>query len=548
MSSINRLLLLLWLQAHQNRAAPAAAKCIPYDQGAVINTGFTNDYRLIGCATVYVFENITFSSSSSGLIAGNATLFPGGPPAVISNHTFSLGPSADSVAIDGTPTPLSPQTTSGTPAPGSTITAVSASSTVTLSTYMVSGVSLTGNPTSLVSGSNTLTPGATPVTISNHTLSSPISATQGQISVDGILTTLPVQSIASSPTKSVPLTSRDATTVYEFLGVTSTDTVPPANLSTQLVTSNWTSNTWLTTTAGGRETIVPVLVGCAHCGGAGGGVIVWNYPPTPGVSFQFPKLPNGDIVDPFHLPCIPIPLIQSCASPPVDDTPMDGAAGGGEPDPESPDPRTPSLTIFSGTASRGSASSTASSIASSTSSRKKCSFSCSACVDNDPPSSYPSPSTFKRRVPPPPEKISFSHEGPLKIKKRVLPEVNDAPWYGNLDSFLYAQIQIAEEAHNEVDLRGRGVGGESSALAIELRALSVNMVVQGMYGCTSVIVISQGLVWGSHFWEYESFMDGNDVFEATVIDILGPGDGTAAMPGLSQYTDAGGRLAPATNP
>lgn len=548
--SFNRLLLLLCLQAYQNRAAPAA-ECIPYVQGVITNTGSTNNNGLVACAMVYVFDNITFSSGSSRLIAGNSTLLPGGPPAIISRHTFSLGPSADSVAVDGILTPLSPQTTSRSPAPGYTISAGSPSSTVILPTYTVSEFSLTGNRTSIVSGNNTLTPGATPVTFSSHTLSIPSSATGvtgRKISVDGILTNLPTRSLASSQTQSVPLTSHGVTLGYEVLGVTSTDTVPPANLSTQLVTSNFTSNTWLTTTAGGRETIVPVLVGCAHCGGTGRGVIVWNYPPTPKVTFQFPKLPNGDIVDPFHLPCIPIPLIQSCTSPPVDDTPVDGAAGGVDPDPKSPDPRTPTLTFSSNPSSRMSQSSTSSSTASSTSSRQLCSFSCSECANNDPPSSYPPPSKAKKRVPSHPGKTSLTYEDSSKIRKRVLPEPGDAPWYGHLYSFLYDQIEIAEEAQNEVALRGRGGRGASSALAIELRALSLNMVVQGMYGCTSVIVVSQGLVWGSHFWEDESFESGYDKFKATVMDVLGPGDGTAGMPGLSQYTHSGGRLAPATDP
>ena len=545
--SFNGVLFLLLLQVSQNHAAPVA-DCIPFVRQPIIGTGLVTNYVDISCATVYVFDNITFSGGSSGLIAGNSTLLPGGPPAIISHHTFSLGPSANSVAVDGTLSPLSQQTPTKTPAPGSTKSAGPPSSTVTLSTYTVDGALLTGNPTSLVSGSNTLTPGATPVTISSHTFSIPTSAAGGQMSVDRTLTTLPTQSPAISPTLSAPLTSYGATTGYESLSVTSTDTVPPANLSTQLVTSTWTSNTWLTTTVGGKETIVPVLVGCAHCGGTGGGVIVWNYPPVPDVTFQFPKLPNGDIVDPFHLPCIPTPFIRSCTSPPVDDAPVDGAAGGVEPDSESPDPRTPSLASLSSPSSKTSPSSTFSSAPSSTSARQLCSFLCSACANNDPPSSYPTPSKFKKRVSSHSEKGFSTYVDASKLKKRVLPVPSDAPWNGNLDSFLYDQIAIAEDDHNDVALRGLGIAGISSALAIELLDLPVNMVVQGMYGCTSVIVVSRGLVWGSHFWEGEAFQSGEDKFKARVINLLGPGDGTPEMPGLTQFTNVGGRLASATNP
>ncbi len=554
--SFNGLLFLLWLQVNHSHAAPAA-ECIPFVPQPVTATGsITNNFVDISYVTVYVFDNITFSSGSSGLTAGKTTLLPGGSPATISDHTFSLGLSGSSITVDGTPTALSQQTPTKTPAPGSTKSAGFPSTTVDLSTYTVDEVPLTGNPTSLVSGSNTLTPGAAPLKISSHVFSIPTSATGGQISVDGTLTTLPTQRPASSRTQSFLLTSLGSTATYEILGVTSTDTVPPPNLSTQLVTSTWTSNTWLTTTVGGKETIVPVLVGCAHCGGNGGGVVIWNYPPFPDVTFQFPKLPNGDIVDPFHLPCIPIPFINSCTSPPVDDPPVDGVPGGIDPDPQSTDPKTPSLASSPDSRTPSLTSSPdprTSSLASSstmslTTSRQLCSALCSACANNDPPSSYPSPSKFKKRVLPHPEKISSRYESASRLQRRVLPLPSDVPWDGNLDSFLYDQIAIAEDAHNDVPLRIQGIKGISSALAIPLRALPLNMAVQGMYGCTSVIVISKGLVWGSHLWEGEGFQSGENNFKASIINVLGPGDGTPEMPGLSQFTAVGGRLSPATNP
>ncbi len=554
--SFNGLLFLLWLQVSHSLAAPAA-ECIPFVPQPVTETGsITNNFVDISCVTVYVFDNITFSSGSSGLTTGKTTLLAGGPPATISHHTFSLGLLGSSIAVDGTLTALSQQKPTKTPAPGSTKSAGSPSTTVDLSTYTVDGIPLTGNPTSLISGSNTLAPGAAPVTISSHIFSIPTSTTRGQISVDGTLTTLTTQRPASSRTQSFLFTSLGSTAAYEIFGVTSTDTVPPSNLSTQLVTSTWTSNTWLTTTVGGKETIVPVLVGCAHCGGTGGGVIVWNYPPLPHVTFQFPKLPNGDIVDPFHLPCVPIPFINSCTSPPVNDPPVDGIPGGIDPDPQSPDPKTPSLASSPDSRTPSLASSpdprtssrASSSTMSLTSSRQLCSALCSVCANNDPPSSYLSPSKFKKRVLPHPEKISSRFESASRLQKRVLPLPGDVPWNGNLNSFLYDQIAIAEDAHNDVPLRTQGIEGISSALTTPLRALPLNMVVQGMYGCTSVIVISKGLVWGSHLWEGEGFQSGENSFKASIINVLGPGDGTPEMPGLSQFTAVGGRLSLATNP
>ena len=96
--------------------------------------------------------------------------------------------------------------------------------------------------------------------------------------------------------------------------VTSTDTVEPSNASTESSTNSaWTENFWLTTRKDGHTTVVPVIVGCPGCGGKGRGVILWNFPSLPRVSFQFPKLPGLPAIS---FPCIPIPLIKTCSSPP----------------------------------------------------------------------------------------------------------------------------------------------------------------------------------------------------------------------------------------
>lgn len=93
--------------------------------------------------------------------------------------------------------------------------------------------------------------------------------------------------------------------------VTSTDTVAPADLSTQAITSSGlTANAWLTTSQGGHTTIVPVIVGCPGCGGLDSGIIVWNLPPKPNVAFSFPKFPKLPTI---NFPCTP----GSCSSPPV---------------------------------------------------------------------------------------------------------------------------------------------------------------------------------------------------------------------------------------
>lgn len=105
--TFNRLLFLLCLLANKNHAAPAV-ECIPFDPNLVTRSGPANNLVEVLCATVYVFDNVTFSGGSSELIAGSTTLLPGGPSAIISRHTFSLVASANSIAVDRTLTPLSP--------------------------------------------------------------------------------------------------------------------------------------------------------------------------------------------------------------------------------------------------------------------------------------------------------------------------------------------------------------------------------------------------------------------------------------------------------
>ena len=65
------------------------------------------------------------------------------------------------------------------------------------STYTIDGISFTGNPTSLVAGSVTLTPGGPGLTSSGHTIAIPPSASSGQIQVDGTTTSLPAPNTAA---------------------------------------------------------------------------------------------------------------------------------------------------------------------------------------------------------------------------------------------------------------------------------------------------------------------------------------------------------------
>ena len=152
-------------------------------------------------SNVWTISSITISGNpTSALTIGAKTITPGGPPATVSSHTFSIPASAtgNAVNVDGTMTTLSTRAAiTSRPSPAS-------SKSGGPSVYTIDGVPLTGNPTSLsaAGASAALTPGAPPLIVSGHTFSIPVSASSGAINVDGTLTTLPTLPASASNAKS----------------------------------------------------------------------------------------------------------------------------------------------------------------------------------------------------------------------------------------------------------------------------------------------------------------------------------------------------------
>ena len=122
---------------------------------------------------------------------------------------------------------------------------------------------------------------------------------------------------------------------------TSTMSSSPLGLSLEAAThSGWTTNTWITTVAPGssKETIVPVLVGCAGCGHLpGSGLILWNLPRLPRVQFRIPGLPK---IPRFHIPCIHIFGIHigSCSNPSELPDIITDPQEPNDPEPDDPEP------------------------------------------------------------------------------------------------------------------------------------------------------------------------------------------------------------------
>lgn len=330
----------------------------------------TSSVDLSVAARTYTLNGIIFTGGPSGLAAESATITPAGPPVTLSSHVFSLEAAGSSVKVDGNLSPLLDAVPITGPVSDSTSTAIPPSVTVSAtSTYTLAGVILFGDPRSgltvkgstaiqgrqsgsnpssrLAAGDATISPGGLPAVVSGHTFSLPTPATGSNIFVDGTLTHLStptpttsnIDSSRSSRSDVPDLTHPpapkptgtqtqdnsisglgehdDQSTSVDIPGLhgtTSTDTVQPTDASTEAITNTaFSTNHWLTTERAGQTTVVPVIVGCPTCGGIGGGLILWNFPPIPKVSFQFPKLG----LPPISFPCIPIPLIKECNSPPT---------------------------------------------------------------------------------------------------------------------------------------------------------------------------------------------------------------------------------------
>lgn len=68
--------------------------------------------------------------------------------------------------------------------------------------------------------------------------------------------------------------------------------------------------------------------------------------------------------------------------------------------------------------------------------------------------------------------------------------------------------------------------GDTTSNYILFQSQVKQLAVRGLYGCTSVIVVSQRGAWASHIWESPTFLSGNDIFEIMGIGSILNGDGS----------------------
>ena len=77
----------------------------------------------------------------------------------------------------------------------------------------------------------------------------------------------------------------------------------------------------------------------------------------------------------------------------------------------------------------------------------------------------------------------------------------------------------------------------------------MRIYVAGLFGCTSVVIVSELGVWFSHHWEAPSFEGDDARFEREVLSTIRDGDpdDPARMPGPFPLAEGGGILNPTSN-
>ncbi|RYP70530.1 hypothetical protein DL769_004944 [Monosporascus sp. CRB-8-3] len=125
------------------------------------------------------------------------------------------------------------------------------------------------------------------------------------------------------------------------------------------------------------------------------------------------------------------------------------------------------------------------------------------------------------------------------LQKRVAPLRFPEPEYGNwaepgiyangISDFMRGEAAIARREGNWV-IFSDNLGATSNWILFDQQVESLS--VQGLHGCSSVVVVSRRAAWATHFWEGPSFVGlstkehQDEYFQESVIEGLKKGDGT----------------------
>ena len=129
----------------------------------------------------------------------------------------------------------------------------------------------------------------------------------------------------------------------------------------------------------------------------------------------------------------------------------------------------------------------------------------------------------------------------VSIHKRMLPTPSSGP--AGITAFMQTQTENA----TRVPLR-ESRKAFSTALHEPMLDAVVNMTVTGLYGCSSVVVLSKSGIYMSHLWERPLFKPYvTATFDKQILQALKDGDG-ARMPGLLALSQHNSIFAPNSDP
>ncbi|RDL39487.1 uncharacterized protein BP5553_03827 [Venustampulla echinocandica] len=158
-----------------------------------------------------------------------------------------------------------------------------------------------------------------------------------------------------------------------------------------------------------------------------------------------------------------------------------------------------------------------------------CSPDCTKCLAGD----VPAPTATRK-----PAKRSIQ-----LINKRTLWEKQD---FSSLNEFYLEALEEKRES-TQTELNHRRSGTGSSAVTNDWDNKKRHLFTSGLFGCTSIIIVSEAGVWFSHHWESPSFMAAKDSdFKREVLDAIRNGD-TDKMPSPFPLAVDGQKLGPKTN-
>ncbi|MCJ1268401.1 hypothetical protein MMC22_008289 [Lobaria immixta] len=132
--------------------------------------------------------------------------------------------------------------------------------------------------------------------------------------------------------------------------------------------------------------------------------------------------------------------------------------------------------------------------------------------------------------------------GALRNKFYILEYVDHCGYIRKADAILVEEFP-------GINLDHKHTGRLSTATTKPFEKIPMRLFLAGLFGCVSLIVVSEMGVWFSHYWEAPSFLGGDDRFQREDLSTIRDGDleDPIRMPGLIPLGKDGKILSPEFN-